>query len=52
MLLPPQNGGISMTFTADFCMESIFEILLVIAVGHLIRGVKNPCDAMAFPLKS
>ena len=26
MLLPPKSGGISMTFTAAFCMKTIFEM--------------------------
>jgi hypothetical protein len=28
MLLPPQNGGISMTFTSAVYIETIFEIAL------------------------
>jgi len=26
MLLPPQSGGISMTFTTAFCIKTIFEM--------------------------
>jgi hypothetical protein len=39
MLLPPKYGGISMTFTATFCMETIFEMASRLAAILLSDGI-------------